>query len=71
MTPKIMQQENERSRLVVDGRRTDDHTRCELLIVHEVGGDWVLLQHGWFGVRLHEATAVKMARSILAAVDGQ
>jgi len=52
--PVIMQRENERGRVVVDGHRIDDRTRCELLVVHEVGGTWALYPHGWgkFGVRL-------------------
>lgn len=54
MDSVIMQRENERGRLVVPGRRTDDGSRCDLLVVHEVGGTWALYPHGAsrFGVRL-------------------
>lgn len=72
MTPKRFewpagQLDGERSRLVVKGRRVDDHTLCTLVIVHEIGGTWALFPHGWgrFGVRLAHAEAAKIARRIL------
>jgi hypothetical protein len=54
-----MQRENERGRVVVDGKRTDDGDLCTLIVVHEVGGTWALYPHGWgkFGVRLPAAAA--------------
>ena len=50
----VMQRENERARLVVDGKRTDDRTRCELVVIREVGGTVAIYPHGAarFGVRL-------------------
>lgn len=65
--PAIMQHENERERIVVDGKRVDDSTRCSLVVIHEVGGTWALYPHGWgkFGVRLTRANAVNLARAIL------
>ncbi|MCA1600371.1 MAG: hypothetical protein LC776_01565 [Acidobacteria bacterium] len=62
-----MQRENEHSRVVVDGKRTDDNTRCSLVVIHEVGGTWALYPHGWgkFGVRLSKAEAIKAAQAIL------
>lgn len=62
-----MQRENERSRVVVDGRRTDDGDRCSLVVVHKVGGTGALYPHGahQLGVRLSKAEAVKAAQAIL------
>ena len=62
-----MQRENERRRIVVDGHRTDDRTRCELLLVSEVGGTYALYPHGSgkLGVRLPNVEAVRIARAIL------
>jgi hypothetical protein len=63
----VMQRENEHRRIVVDGRRTDDRSRCELLLVSEVGGTWALYPHGsgHLGVRLPTVEAVRIARAIL------
>ncbi len=69
MAPAIMQRDNEISRVVVDGRRTDDGDRCTLVVIQErYGGTWALYPHGWgtFGVRLETSAAVKVARAILA-----
>ncbi|MGH4016811.1 MAG: hypothetical protein ACREMZ_16625 [Gemmatimonadales bacterium] len=62
-----MQRQNERSRVVVDGKRTDDGSQCTLVVVQEVGGTWALYPHGWgrFGVRLNKSEAVKAAQAIL------
>jgi hypothetical protein len=62
----VMQRENERSRIVVDGRRTDDGTPCKLVVVQEVSGAWTLYPHGWgrFGVRLTKVNAAALARAI-------
>ncbi|MFN2495084.1 MAG: hypothetical protein ABR608_04140 [Pseudonocardiaceae bacterium] len=66
--PAIMQRGNERRRLTVDGKSTDDNTRCILLAVREIGGTWALYPHGWgkFGIRLDSANAETLARGILA-----
>ena len=65
--PVIMQRENERGRIAVDGKRTDDDTLCKLVVVHEVGGVWAFYPHGWakFGVRLPKDDAIRVARAIL------
>ncbi|MGQ0777260.1 MAG: hypothetical protein ACT4NY_23075 [Pseudonocardiales bacterium] len=62
------QLDNERSRTVVEGRRTDDGDLCTLVAVHETGGTWALYPHGWgkLGVRLANAEAVRVAQAILA-----
>jgi hypothetical protein len=66
--PAVMQRENEHNRLTIDGRRTDDGSRCSLLVIHEVGGTVALYPHGGaeFGVRLTQANADALARAILA-----
>lgn len=65
--PAIMQWDNERGRVAVDGRRTDDGGRCTLLAVRETRGTWALYPHGAakLGVRLPVAEAVKIAQAIL------
>jgi len=68
MGPAVMQRDNERSRTVVDGHRTDDGDQCKLVVVHEdTGGCWAFYPHGWekFGVRLAKAEAVTVAQAIL------
>lgn len=67
----VFQLHKERHRLVVTGRRTDDGARCELVVITDTGGSVALYPHGAtkLGVRVDEATAVKVARTILAAVD--
>jgi hypothetical protein len=45
--PTVMQRQNERSLMVVDGRRIDDNTRRSLVVIHEVGDTWGLYPHGW------------------------
>jgi hypothetical protein len=52
--PVVMQRANELSRLLVDGKRTDNDERCMLLAVREVGGTWALYLHGdpKLGVRI-------------------
>lgn len=65
--PAVMQRENERSRVVVDGKRTDNGERCSLVVVHEVNGMWAAYPHGaaQLGVRLLKAEAVRVAQTIL------
>lgn len=67
MADTVMQRENEHGRVVLDGRRTDDNDRCELLLVSEVGRTWALYPHGaWkLGVRVPHAEAVRLAHAIL------
>lgn len=68
MEPPIMQRNNERDRMTVDGKRTDDGTKCTLLAVCETGGVWALYLHGvtQLGVRITKAEADKVAQAILA-----
>lgn len=46
MDPVIMQCDNERGRIAVPGRRTDDGERCTLVVVHEVGQMWASMGSG-------------------------
>ncbi|MGH3916801.1 MAG: hypothetical protein ACRDTC_25840 [Pseudonocardiaceae bacterium] len=68
----IFQLHGERSRVVVTGVRTDDGDRCELVVITDTGGSVAIYPHGatQWGVRVEQATAVRVARAILAAVDG-
>jgi hypothetical protein len=68
MEPTIIQRENERDRLTVDGKRTDDGSKCTLLAVREIGDSWALYPHGsaQLGVRVAIAEAYKVAQAILA-----
>jgi hypothetical protein len=65
--PAVMPHQNERSRTVIDGRRTDDGDRCALIVIQEVSGVWALYPHGVrkFGVRLTKANADVLAQAIL------
>ena len=67
----VMQRENERARVVLDGRRTDDGTRCTLIVIHEYGGTLALYPHGAgaLGVRLSRADAAAVARFCTAAIS--
>lgn len=70
--PAVMRRHNERSRVVVDGRRTDDGQLCTLVVVPEVAGDCVAFYpHGvaQLGVRLTRANAVAVAQTILAGAQ--
>ena len=66
--PTIMQRDNERKRLAVDGKRTDDGRKCTLLAVCEIDGTWALYPHGTaqLGIRITKAEADKVAKAILA-----
>ena len=61
------QRDDERSRLVVDGRTADGNELCTVIVVHEIGGGWVIFPHGGtrFGVRLSRSDALRVARRIL------
>lgn len=64
--PAIMQLENERRRVVLDGRRTDDNARCTLVVVRELNGDLAIYPHGVakLGVRLSAAEAGALVQGI-------
>ncbi|MGH3795224.1 MAG: hypothetical protein ACRDSP_10075 [Pseudonocardiaceae bacterium] len=64
----VMQRENETSRVVLNGRRTDDGARCTLIAIRELGGAWALYPHGAgkLGVRLGREDAATMARAMQA-----
>jgi hypothetical protein len=68
MEPTIIQRENERDPLTVEGKRTDGGSKCTLLAVREVGDSWALYPHGaaQLGVRVAKAEAYKVAQAILA-----
>ncbi|MGH3683510.1 MAG: hypothetical protein ACRDRU_07405 [Pseudonocardiaceae bacterium] len=47
------------------GRRTDDHSRCTLLVIHEADGSWAIHGLGAPGVQLSTAEMIALAESIL------
>ena len=59
----VMQRDNERGRVDVEGRRTDNGERCTLVVVAEVGRTWVFYPHGaaQLGVRVAAPEAMKVA----------
>ncbi|MGQ0775499.1 MAG: hypothetical protein ACT4NY_13930 [Pseudonocardiales bacterium] len=59
----VMQRDNERSRTVVDGRRTDDGDQCKLVVVHEVTGGCVALYPHGAAECQHAAEAETAVRS--------
>lgn len=67
----VMQRSNERSRVVINGCRTDDGSRCALLVVRELGRTWGVYPHGaaQLGARIPDAEAQRLARAILDAAD--
>ena len=66
-----MQRENETRRVVLNGRRTDDGTRCTLIAIREYGGAWALYPHGAgkLGVRLGKEDAATLATEIQASAS--
>lgn len=67
---RTMQRDNERRRVVVDGRRTDDGTRCALVVIQERSGSWALYPHGadQLGVRIPGKDALTLG-TLIAADD--
>jgi hypothetical protein len=57
----------ERGRVALEGRRTDDGSKCTLLIIHENDGSWSVHGLGAPGVRLTKVNAVAVAEAILAS----
>ncbi|MGH4017060.1 MAG: hypothetical protein ACRDSL_24665 [Pseudonocardiaceae bacterium] len=55
----VMQWENERGPMVVSAKRTDNGSRCSLVLVRETGGSWAVYPHGagQLGVRLSPEAA--------------
>ena len=51
--------------MAVQGRSTDDGSRCTLLLVHELDGSWTFHGLGAPGVKLSKADTVALAESIL------
>jgi hypothetical protein len=64
-----MQRENEAGRVVLEGRRADDGTRCTLVAIREINGTWALYPHGLteLGARLRKEDAATLGRAIVEA----
>lgn len=67
----ISQRDNEQSRVVVKGSRTDDGSQCTVVLIQEPTGHWGIYPHGFdkFGVRLPQAEAVKAAQAMLDGAE--
>lgn len=65
----VSQHQNEISRVVLDGRRTDDGAACSVVVVRELGGTWAIYPHGMdqLGARLSNGEMATMTQAILAA----
>ena len=63
--PETQHQQRERGRVVVQGYRTDDGTRCTLVVVNEIDGSWSFHGLAAPGVTLSKADTVALAESIL------
>ncbi|MGH3984196.1 MAG: hypothetical protein ACRDST_16320 [Pseudonocardiaceae bacterium] len=65
--PEAQHQRTERGRVAVQGRRTDDRSRCTLLLIHETDGSWSFHGLGAPGVNVTMADAVAVAGALLPA----
>jgi len=63
--PETLHSQSERGRLHAQGRRTDDNSRCTLLVIYEADGSWAIHGLGAPGVRLSKAEMIALAESIL------
>jgi hypothetical protein len=63
--PKTLHSQRERGRLQAQGHRTDDDSRCTLLVIHEADGSWAIHGLGAPGVRLTRDVMVTLAEAIL------
>ena len=63
--PETQHQQRERGRLTAHGRRTDDGSRCTLLVIHELDSSWSFHGLGAPGVKLSQADMVTLAEQIL------
>jgi hypothetical protein len=64
-TFETQHQRTERGRMAVQGRCTDDGSRCTLLVIHELDGAWTFHGLGAPGVRLSAVDMVELATAIL------
>ncbi|MDQ3764409.1 MAG: hypothetical protein M3460_23460 [Actinomycetota bacterium] len=64
--PEMDFRPRERGRVTAQGRRTDDNSRCTLLVIHEADGSWAIHGLGAPGVRLSTTDMVALAESVLA-----
>ena len=65
----VSQRENEISRVVLTGRRTDDGAACSVVVVRELGGTWAIYPHGMsqLGARLRNDEMATMTHAILTS----
>ena len=63
--PETEHKQRERGRMAMQGRCTDDGSKCTLLLVHELDGSWTFHGLGAPGVKLSKADTVALAESVL------
>jgi hypothetical protein len=63
----VTQWRTELGRLTAQGRRTDDDSRCTLLVINEADGSWSFHGLGAPGVKLSRADATTLAQGIVKA----
>lgn len=61
--------ERERGRMAVQGRCSDDGSRCTLLLVHEHDGSWSFHGLGARGVRVSQSDATVLAMGVLKVAE--
>jgi hypothetical protein len=64
--PETLHSQRECGRVHAQGRRTDDGSRCTLLVIHEADSSWAIHGLGAPGVRLSKAEMIALAEKILA-----
>jgi hypothetical protein len=63
--PETLHSQRERGRVHAQGCRTDDNSRCTLLVIHEADSSWAIHGLGAPGVRLSKAEMITLAEAIL------
>lgn len=58
----------ERARLVVSGRNTEDDRPCTVIVIHEEGGTWAIHGLGNQGVRASPTDMRALAEAIVTRV---
>lgn len=71
--PAVMQRAHERSRLNMEGKRTDNGDRCTLVAVCEISGTCALYPHGaaQLGVRITQSAAEKLVQASSSSFSTQ
>jgi len=70
--PVIMQQQNERARVVVEGKLVDGGGLCTIIAVRKRTGGWAFYPHGAgkLGVELSDAAVDELVRGLSEGATG-